>query len=540
MSQAGSKRPAQPMAVLRPSARSPPAPRIRACTIVALQPRVRTELPCNCAAEQVTSVDDVAHWLAEQIDSGGCGKVTAETRATVLESVRENEVDREVLATLSESDLTHTLGVVVLGQRRKMMQRIKDLLGLAPSLPAQAQLGIGAQTPTNLATHVPAASPDTSAATGAAAQACLSFSMTPHATLKDAATAPPAADATAPAGHDPAAVGIASEISAFPFSPQPAKEVWGGIEAGAAAAASDDLAEHEAAAAETARLRTASMELTADVKEKMLAEDFCVNEGQWATKKLLKVLAQSVGWAIPAQRQALMIELEALADKIRMPGCSVVTVGDTGAGKSTLLNALLGETCVLPTNGMRACTASIIELTFNSKEDGDPYVGTVEFVTREEWEAEFEQLLDDLTQQDGKAILREPDQRAPSYASWCKLFAIYGTTYTHSNIKVGGVYTNPTIEQLKRKLRDCTRVTRVCGTAQTVTAKSAGEFRRKLERYMDSENEVFEGQFWPLVKRVRMTSRNWSLLKTGGKLVDAPGVRDDNNARDKVAMHGVS
>ncbi len=31
-----------------------------------------------------------------------------------------------------------------------------------------------------------------------------------------------------------------------------------------------------------------------------------------------------------------------------------------------------------------------------------------------------------------------------------------------------------------------------------------------------------------------MTSRNWNLLKTGGKLVDAPGVRDDNNARDKV------
>jgi hypothetical protein len=28
--------------------------------------------------------------------------------------------------------------------------------------------------------------------------------------------------------------------------------------------------------------------------------------------------------------------------------------------------------------------------------------------------------------------------------------------------------------------------------------------------------------------------RNWNLLKTGGKLVDAPGVRDDNNARDKV------
>jgi len=36
---------------------------------------------------------------------------------------------------------------------------------------------------------------------------------------------------------------------------------------------------------------------------------------------------------------------------MQMPGCSVVTVGDTGAGKSTLLNAMLGETSVLPTNG---------------------------------------------------------------------------------------------------------------------------------------------------------------------------------------------
>ena len=91
-----------------------------------------------------------------------------------------------------------------------------------------------------------------------------------------------------------------------------------------------------------------------------------------------------------------------------------------------MLNALLGETSVLPTNGMRACTASIIELSYNKNEQGDPYVGEVEFVTNEEWETEFEELLDDMTQQDGKAVLMESDQRAPSYSSWCKLFAIYG------------------------------------------------------------------------------------------------------------------
>ncbi len=96
------------------------------------------------------------------------------------------------------------------------------------------------------------------------------------------------------------------------------------------------------------------------------------------------------------------------------------------------------------------------------------------------------------------------------------------------------ISSNPTIEELKRKLKFCTRVIRVCGTTQKVTAATAVEFKRKLERYMDSENDASQGHFWPLVKRVRMTSRNWQLLKTGGKLVDAPGVRDDNTARDKI------
>ena len=31
-----------------------------------------------------------------------------------------------------------------------------------------------------------------------------------------------------------------------------------------------------------------------------------------------------------------------------------------------------------------------------------------------------------------------------------------------------------------------------------------------------------------------MKGRNWALLKTGCTLVDAPGVRDDNHARDKI------
>jgi len=65
----------------------------------------------------VTSVDEVAMWLEGKIDEGGCGKVSAEAKLNILRSVRENEVDREVLATLTDCDIKEVLGVAVLGQR---------------------------------------------------------------------------------------------------------------------------------------------------------------------------------------------------------------------------------------------------------------------------------------------------------------------------------------------------------------------------------------------------------------------------------------
>ena len=79
--------------------------------------------------------------------------------------------------------------------------------------------------------------------------------------------------------------------------------------------------------------------------------------------------------------------------------------------------------------------------------------------------------------QDGSVQLSEPDQRAPSYSSWCKIYAIFGDDFTQSKIDSGQrlpggqkKYVNPSVEQLKRKLALYTRVTRVCGTTQTVTA----------------------------------------------------------------------
>ncbi len=64
-------------------------------------------------------------WLEQSIESGACGNVSGEAKARVLASVRENEIDREVLATLTEADLLQTLGLTVLGQRFATQARAK-------------------------------------------------------------------------------------------------------------------------------------------------------------------------------------------------------------------------------------------------------------------------------------------------------------------------------------------------------------------------------------------------------------------------------
>ena len=49
------------------------------------------------------------------------------------------------------------------------------------------------------------------------------------------------------------------------------------------------------------------------------------------------------------------------------------------------------------------------------------------------------------------------------------------------------------------------------------------DFRRRMEFYVDSSNDPDSGSPWPLVRMVRMQSSHWSALKTGTRLVDAPG-----------------
>ncbi|XP_043922331.1 uncharacterized protein LOC122797874 [Protopterus annectens] len=79
-----------------------------------------------------------------------------------------------------------------------------------------------------------------------------------------------------------------------------------------------------------------------------------------------------------AKSNKLLKQTDSNSDSLKT---HIAVVGDTGAGKSSLLNALLDEEDLLPSCSMRACTASVVEVSCNTK--NQKYEANVEFLTKE-------------------------------------------------------------------------------------------------------------------------------------------------------------
>ncbi len=61
------------------------------------------------------------------------------------------------------------------------------------------------------------------------------------------------------------------------------------------------------------------------------------------------------------------------------------------------------------------------------------------------------------------------------------------------------------------------------------------DFPEKINRYIASTEMGHGGDFWPIVKKVKLRLPNCGICKSGATLVDLPGIRDSNAARDKIA-----
>ncbi|KAL2176798.1 uncharacterized protein P884DRAFT_300219 [Thermothelomyces heterothallicus CBS 202.75] len=218
-------------------------------------------------------------------------------------------------------------------------------------------------------------------------------------------------------------------------------------------------------------------------------------------------------------------DLEALAKPART---IVGVVGNTGAGKSSVISAVLDEERLLPTNCMRACTASPTEISYNYSEDPDElYRAEVDFITADDWLKDLRGLYSDLLDGNG-AVSREcSNQDSDAGVAYAKIKAVYPRMTKE-------MIAQATPESLVNQ----TAVRQVLGTVKKLRATTSASLYRQLQDYVDSKEKNTEKrmEYWPLIKVVRIYTKA-AALSTGACLVDLPGVQDSNAARAAVAAN---
>ena len=206
----------------------------------------------------------------------------------------------------------------------------------------------------------------------------------------------------------------------------------------------------------------------------------------------------------------------------------------TGAGKSSIINAILDEDRLVPTNCMRACTAVVTEISFNT--EAIPYRAEIEFIQPEEWREELTILFGDFL--DGSKRISNDSIKEDSDA---------GIAYA----KIRAVHPTKTKEELMHAdIQDLLHeVSHFLGTTVKIQESDAHRLFRHLQKYVDSKEKststasraghqnhpVDAQELWPLIKVVRIFVKA-SALQTGAILVDLPGTQDSNAARAAVAQ----
>lgn len=234
------------------------------------------------APERPVTAEDVKEWLASCIDLGLVGKVSAEAKESILAKIEEEEVDYEVLVQLKEEDLQATLGMTVLGQRKKLMTRIKELEEMKPPLPCAAAAvaapgGQAIQQPPRPVEIVG----EEDGEGGHGVMGGSSSSVQPSDVVDD----------------DDKDRGQEERERDKGWGRRRGEGGGSSSKGGGDVVLVGDDAQGEAVTVEKRR-KAGSLKLTRDIEDKMKAEDFAVNEAEWVTKELLKKLRQSQKWAI--------------------------------------------------------------------------------------------------------------------------------------------------------------------------------------------------------------------------------------------------
>ncbi|KAH9951754.1 Dynamin family-domain-containing protein [Amylocystis lapponica] len=262
------------------------------------------------------------------------------------------------------------------------------------------------------------------------------------------------------------------------------------------------------------------------------------------------------------RKEVWLREIESLQSQ-GAPTTMIAVCGATGAGKSSILNAILDDN-IVPTSGMRACTAVVTEIGYHAKKTID---GDVSFLSEQEWREELAVLLDDLVDEDGN-VKRSTDLRSDAGVAWSKVHAVYPSVSQEQLVRL-------TVDQIISRDQ---RIKNILGTTKHITANDSKTFGKEIGKYIDSKDQkrgdkkdkkgkekkdkekekekpkenilskflkdnsgkkkdkddVDGPAYWPLIRQVNVRC-NAAALSTGAVLVDLPGVADANAARNNIA-----
>ena len=174
--------------------------------------------------------------------------------------------------------------------------------------------------------------------------------------------------------------------------------------------------------------------------------------------------------------------IETLKNSVQPTRVIVGVVGNTGAGKSSVISAVLDEERLLPTNCMRACTASPTEISYNySSDPNELYHAEVQFLTADDWVKELEALYADLLDGSGEVSRDSSNQDTEAGIAYAKIKAVYPR-----KTKEQMSQSNP------RALANETIVRSVLGTSKKLRATTAASIYNQLQTYVDSKEKNTE------------------------------------------------
>jgi hypothetical protein len=206
------------------------------------------------------------------------------------------------------------------------------------------------------------------------------------------------------------------------------------------------------------------------------------------------------------------------------PELPIAFLGPSQQGKSSLINALLGENILAVGASVGACTCVITSIHHHLSAE---FRAEIDFISLKDWKTELRAMQAALNARPTEDDTEE-DRREWEYeqkAAHEKFKSVYREEPPDDFA--------PFIEHPTLRLPENISASMATAEPVVIVEENALTLRNKVRRYLVGREQHEDGQFWPLISRVRIYG-NFPVLANGVVLVDLPGLNDPNPAREQV------